>query len=85
MKISAIRFRHVITGLGDFTKGGGRYQQVLKGMKRGQKVRRKISFSLDMLEWLYTDFLQNDSAKLSRVELYTAAVLGFFSLLRVGG
>ena len=84
VKISAIRFRHVISGLDDFTKYGGRYQQVLKGMKRDHMATRKIPFSLDMLEWIYTDFLQNDLSDVFRVELYTSAVLGFFFLLRIG-
>ena len=83
-KISAIRFWNVISGLDDFTKYGGRCQQVSKWMKRYHNVKRKIPFSLDMLEWIYTDFLQNDLSDVFRVELYTSAVLGFFFLLRIG-
>ena len=54
-KLPAIKFRHVVTGLDDFAKFGGRYLQVLKGMKRNHKVQRKILFSLDMVEWMYSN------------------------------
>ena len=84
VKLSAIKFWHVITGLGDFTKFGGRYLQVLKGMKRQRRVSRKIPFSLDMAEWMYRNFLAPDMANQMRIELYTATVLGFFFLLRIG-
>ena len=84
MKISAIRFWHIICGLDDFTKFGGRYQQVLKGMKREHKTSRKIPFSVDMIDWLYSHYLSVDLTNVARVELYTATVLGFFFLLRIG-
>ena len=84
VKLPAIRFWPVICGLDDFAKFGGIYQQVLKGMRRDRKENREIPFSLDMIEWLHTNFLQVDLANTSRSELYTATVLGFFFLLMVG-
>ena len=53
-------------------------------MKRGRKANLEISFSLDTIEWAYADFLQPDFSHTSRIELYTAPVMGFFFLLRIG-
>ena len=84
VKVSAIRFWHIVCGLDDFTKFGGRYQQVLKGMRREHKTNRKIPFSVDMIDWIYTHYLAVDMANTARAELYAATVIGFFFLLRVG-
>ena len=65
-EISAIRFWHVVTGLDVFTKFGGRYQQVLNGMRREHKTRWGAPFILDMLEWVNLDFLQNDLSNTER-------------------
>ena len=83
-EISEIRFRCVISGLDDFAKFGGRYVQALKGMRRIHKTNRKIPFSLDMLEWIRVEYLQADSSIPARVELYTAAVLGFSPFYGLG-
>ena len=52
-------------------------------MKSTHKVDREIPFSLDMIEWLYGNYLEGDAANYSRIELVTATVVGFFFLLRV--
>lgn len=83
-KLSAIRFWHVVFGLDDFAKFGGRYHQALKGMRREHKVNRQIPFTPDVIEWARTHFSQSDLANVPRVELYAATVLGFFFLLRAG-
>ena len=77
VKISAIMFWRIVCEMDGFTKYRGRYQQVSNGLKRGHKAKRKIPFSLDMIEWMYTNYLQGDMTNTSRAELYTATVLGF--------
>ena len=70
--------RRVISGLGDFAEFVGRYQQVLKGMRRGREANRKIPFIMDMIEWANSEYLHDDVTIPSRAELYTADVLGLF-------
>ena len=54
-------------------------------MRRGDKTNNKIHFSLDMIDWVYSNYLQNDLTNTTRAELYTAADLGFFFFLMIGG
>ena len=56
--VSSVIFRRVLSGVGDFSKFGGRYQQVLKGMWRGRKANQKIPVSLDMNNWMCDVFSQ---------------------------
>ena len=42
VEISALRFWHIVCGMGDFTKFGGMCKQVLKGMRRRHKVNHKM-------------------------------------------
>ena len=78
-KSSAVRFRCIISGVGDFAQFGGRHQQVLNGMRRGHKTNQKRPCSLDVMGWVHTEFLQSGLAIPARVELYKAAVLVFSS------
>ena len=83
-KFPAIRFWHLVTGLDDFGKFGGGYEQVMKRLRRHHKTTRKIPFSVEMLTWIFEEYLQKGPGIQSRVELYTGAILGFFRLLRIG-
>ena len=83
-KVAAIRFWHVISGVGDFSKTGGRYRQVLRGLKRGRETARKSPFSYEMLLLSHDVFLKQGLGNPPRIELFSAAILGFFFLLREG-
>ena len=76
-KVSAIRFWHVISGLGDFSKTGGRYRQVLRGLRDGHASVREIPFGQEMMLWTHDVFLQQGLDNPSRIELYAAALLAF--------
>ena len=80
-KISGIRFLHFLVAMPDFTLGGGRYTQVLKILRRGSKVNRKAPFTLEMLTSIAA-LQQLDDPK--SVGIASAALVGFFFLLRVG-
>ena len=80
-KISGIRFWHLLVGMPDFTLGGGRYTQVLKGCRRGSRVSRKIPVTLEMLQ---TALVQDQGSEYLSAGVACAALMGFFFLLRVG-
>ena len=41
-KFPAIRFWHLITGLGDFGERGGRYQQVLRSIRKQHRIGQSV-------------------------------------------
>ena len=65
----------------DFTLGGGRYAQVLRGFRRGGRVSRGIPVALEMLQ---SAVGQNQETEFLTVGVTCAAIMGFFFLLRVG-
>ena len=48
------------------------------------KLEANPPFILDMIEWSYIDFPQNDLPSTPRIELYTSVMLGCCFSLRIG-
>ena len=80
-EISGIRFWNLLVGMPDFTLGGGRYNQVLKSVRRNGRVNRKIPAVLEIM-WEIESQQRPDNPK--SIGVACAALVGFFLLLRVG-
>lgn len=84
-KVSAVRFWHVWSGLGDFAKGGGRYKEVMKSIVKGSKTKRGIPSGLELVDWALRHALMDEESQPIKDELLCATSMGFLILLRVGG
>ena len=78
-KVSAARFWHVMSGLGDFANGGGRYKEVSRSIMKDSETKRKIPFGLDLIEWAVKYALLGEESQTIRGELLRATTLGFLS------
>ena len=81
-KIAAVRFYHVAHGKMDFMMGNNRAKALIKGVEKRETPGAKRPFNLELLVWMK----ENKFGEISRREqttLYSAAVVGFFFLLRV--
>ena len=84
-EVSALRFGHIVSWLGDFAKGGIGYKEAPKSIMRGANVGREIPFSMDLINWGAQRALASDESRKLKDEPMCATTVGFFFLLRVEG
>ena len=82
-KVAAVRYFHVIHGKGDFLIVGARVKALIKGVEKRERPNSKRPFNIELLEKMLAEVEMEERKNFEHDQLYVAAVIGFFFLLRV--
>ena len=87
VEVGAIRFSHLVSGVGSyFARVGARWEFLIKGLPTANKtVNRRLPYNTELLEFGRQKFLIDSPGSDHRFDrAWTATLVGFMFLLRAG-